>query len=250
MRKTKFLSLILAVTVLMSVFMPLSAGALSLEELSKAVQYGQTVEYHLTKVFDDNTYKFVVPTKELVTVHLESNADTTLYVVYNYKGVAEKVSSTAAEIGTFQSYNSSIYYNSKVQKAKGEIRYLLEPGTYYVQFAKGNHSEIGDTFKFSITSAASDNAGGSIPNTGSDKPAAAAVAPAAVAYITIPVKAGTTLQLYMLGTNVAGTTTWTSTVPSVATVTAQGTVTGVSAGLSYIMMNVSGVTQLVLVWVY
>lgn len=204
------------------VMLAVPAGAESIEDTAKAIKSGKAVSKILT--YDDSTADYKVTISKSGTLKLDIVSKMHEVDVYVYDSDGKEIASTktaavSGEITEAEYTRTCCFWNSTMEKFKGNISYSVSKGTYYIRLKRYYYA--GENVTLTATFPSSDS------SSTSSSP-----------YLTLEVKKGSSVQL---GTTISGAT-WSTSKKSVATVRSSGKVTAKKKGSAIITAKVNGTT--------
>lgn len=204
------------------VMLAVPAGAESIEDTAKAIKSGKAVSKILT--YDDSTADYKVTISKSGTLKLDIVSKMHEVDVYVYDSDGKEIASTktaavSGEITEAGYTRTCCFWNSTMEKFKGNISYSVSKGTYYIRLKRYYYA--GENVTLTATFPSSDS------SSTSSSP-----------YLTLEVKKGSSVQL---GTTISGAA-WSTSKKSVATVSSSGKVTAKKKGSAIITAKVNGTT--------
>lgn len=220
----KLLSVLMACMIAFGA-MAMPASADSIFDTSKVIASGETIsDVFITQTgpWYDKNLDYKITVKETGTINLSYSAGVRYFKLYLYDADGNEVinSSYKATTGTASLSGKNLTYkwNSATETIKGSASYKVTKGTYYIRAQAPWDCYNDGNRKFSMT----------VKTTGTS---ASSVGKISCLQITVP--KGTTLKLAAVISG-SGTAKWTSSKPSVATVSSKGLITAKSKGFTYI----------------
>lgn len=217
----KFLAAALAAAMAF-VMLAAPAGAESIADTAKAIKSGKAVSKILT--YDDSTadYKVTISKSGALKLDIVSKMHEVDVYVYDSDGkeiASTKTAAVSGEITEAGYTRTCCFWNSTMEKFKGNISYSVSKGTYYIRLKRYYYA--GENVTLTATFPSSDS------SSTSSSP-----------YLTLEMKKGSSVQL---GTTISGAT-WSTSKKSVATVSSSGKVTAKKKGSAIITAKVNGTT--------
>lgn len=220
----KLLSVLMACVIAFSA-MVIPASADSIFDTAKAVSSGETIsDVFITQTgsWYDKNLDYKITIKESGTLNLSYSAGVPYFKLYLYDADGNEVinSSYKATTGTASLSGKNLTYkwNSATETIKGSASYKVSKGTYYIRAQAPWNCYNDGNRKFNMTVKTSSTSSSSIGK---------------ISCLQITVPKGTTLKLAAVISG-SGTATWTSSKPSVATVSSKGLITAKSNGFTIV----------------
>ncbi len=216
----KFLSVLMACVIVFSA-MVFPASAASIYDTAKKLNSGETATAVLGYEGAAD-YKITVAESGTLKINFTAGLDYAYLYVLDADG--NQVSRSDINVSSGREYLSKpdkhhFVWNSQTETIKATVEYQVKKGTYYIRL---QHSGVGwssnGNRKVSLTATF---------------PSSSTSTVGKISCLQITVPRGTTLKLAAVISG-SGTAKWTSSKPSVATVSSKGLITAKSKGFTYI----------------
>ena len=205
--------------------MALTAAADSIYDTAKEIKSGQKVNSIYIGIGENADYKVNVSESGRLTVDFYAGWKYCWLYLYDSNGNVVSNSDWQMNSGYINSWGEDgleFEWNEATEKINATVFYSVKKGTYYLRAYRSRYDGKGGDGKLTLTA--------TYPSATTSK--------AKISYITINLEKGDTLSLGAALSGGSGTVKWSSSKPSVATVSSKGKVTAKKSGSTIITAKV------------
>lgn len=235
MRSIKTITACITAVLLMFICFAVPVKADSIFDSAKEVTNGKKYTAKLSEKEKNHSYKVNVNSKGTLIVSITSDVKYMDFYVYDSDGTQIDEDSKEIKTGNYKTTwdgGKTSVTDGNTGTFKGDIKYSVKKGTYYLYFKRTPYLEHNGKFSFSVKT----------PDSSSSSSVSAPKAT-----VKLYMDAGSKVDLGAVSSGKDVTASWTSSDSKVAKVSSKGTVTAVSSGTCTITWKNGSTSFIVLV---